>query len=225
MFVKKYVDDEIDKNTIVRFNQTLTNYLKVSVGNDVYHLTKYNKYYLTDITRMIYPNSGLYLMPRWIIECRDRNGNGKINNFIKSTKTNSPTGNSGAEDLPPIGNSFMYIESSSNNNGNHTYVRLIRTDIIQISNITLYYNRFSSSDESLRSMGRFRIDILLDNNTWINKYIITENTQFNNSSSEWTLLSLDFTEENYGIRLIYDRIKTAHADMCFSDITITHAVY
>ena len=41
---KKYVDDEIDKNTIVRFNQTLTNYLKVSVGNDLYHLTKYNKY-------------------------------------------------------------------------------------------------------------------------------------------------------------------------------------
>ena len=65
---KKYIDDEIDKNTIVRFNQTLTNYLKVSVGNDIYHLSKYNKYYLTDITRMIAPNSGIYLMPRWIIE-------------------------------------------------------------------------------------------------------------------------------------------------------------
>ena len=32
---KKYVDDELDKNTIVRFNQTLQNYLKVSVGNAV----------------------------------------------------------------------------------------------------------------------------------------------------------------------------------------------
>ena len=78
---KKYVDDELDKNTIVRFNQTLQNYLKVSIGNDIYHLTKYNKYYLTDITRMISPNSGLYLMQRWIIECRDRNSNGKVNNF------------------------------------------------------------------------------------------------------------------------------------------------
>ena len=222
---KKYVDDEIDKNTIVRFNQTLTNYLKISVGNDIYHLTKYNKYYLTDITKMIAPNTGLYLMPRWIIECRDRNANGKINNFIRSTKTNSPTGNSGAESLSPIGNSFMYIETSSNNNGDYTYVRLIRTDIIQISNISFYYNRFSSSDENLRAMGRFRIDILLDNNTWINKYIIEKNSQYSNTSKEWSLLSLDFTEENYGIRLIYDRIDTAHADMCFSDITITHSVY
>ena len=119
----------------------------------------------------------------------------------------------------------MYIETSGNNNGNYTYVKLIRTDIIQISNISFYYNRFSSTDESLRAMGRFSIDILLDNNTWTNKYIIQENTQFSNSSTEWNLLSLDFTEENYGTRLVYDRISTAHADMCFSDITITHSVY
>ena len=194
---KKYVDDELDKNTILRFNQTLQNYLKVSVGNDIYHLTKYNKYYLTDITRMIAPNSGLYLMSRWIIECKDRNDNGKINNFIKSTKTNSPTGDSGAESLPPIGNSFMYIETSSNNNGFYTYVKLIRTDIIQISNISFYYNRFSSYDLDLRAMGRFSIDNLLDDNTWKNKYFIEENTQYSNTSTEWTLLSLDFTEENY----------------------------
>ena len=32
---KKYVDNELDKNTIVRFNQTLENYLKISVGNDI----------------------------------------------------------------------------------------------------------------------------------------------------------------------------------------------
>ena len=222
---KKYIDDSIAENTLIRFNQTLTNYLKVSVGNDIYHLTKYNKYSLTDITRMISPNSGLYLMQRWIIECKDRNSNGKVNNFIKSTKTQSPTGNSGATSVPPIGNSFMYIETSSNNNGDYTYVKLIRTDIIQISNISFYYNRFSSSDESLRAMGRFRIDLLLDNNTWTNKYTIEKNTQFSDTSTEWKLLSLDFTEENYGVRLTYDRIDSAHADMCFSDITITHSVY
>ena len=44
---KKYIDDELDKNTIVRFNQTLQNYLKVSVGNDTYNLTKYDKIQLT----------------------------------------------------------------------------------------------------------------------------------------------------------------------------------
>ena len=31
---QKYIDDELDKNTVLRFNQTLQNYLKVSVGND-----------------------------------------------------------------------------------------------------------------------------------------------------------------------------------------------
>ena len=39
---KKYFDDELDKNTIVRFNQTLQNYLKVCVGDDTYNLTKYD---------------------------------------------------------------------------------------------------------------------------------------------------------------------------------------
>ena len=47
---KKYIDNELDKNTIVRFNQTLSNYLKVSVGNDTYNLTKYDKKQLTDVT-------------------------------------------------------------------------------------------------------------------------------------------------------------------------------
>ena len=221
---KKYVDDELDKNTIVRFNQTLRNYLKVSVNNDIYHLTKYNKYYLTDVTRMIAPNSGLYLLPRWIIECKDKNNNGKISNFIKSTRINSPTGDSGATSLPPIGRAFMYIETSGNNNS-EAYVKLIRTDIIQITNISFYYNRFSSSDPDLRAMGRLSISVLLDDDTWTNKYVIQDNSQYSNTSSEWTLLSLDITEENYGIQIIYDRIRSPHADMCFSDITITHSVY
>ena len=37
---KKYVDDSIGEGTILRFNQTLENYLKVSVANDTYNLTK-----------------------------------------------------------------------------------------------------------------------------------------------------------------------------------------
>ena len=38
--MKKYIDDQLDKNTIVNFNQTLENYLKVSVGSGTYNLTK-----------------------------------------------------------------------------------------------------------------------------------------------------------------------------------------
>ena len=47
---KQYVDDSIDEGTIVRFNQTLQNYLKVSVDNDVYNLTECDKKQLTDKT-------------------------------------------------------------------------------------------------------------------------------------------------------------------------------
>ena len=224
---KKYIDDELDKNTIVRFNQTLKTYLKVSVGNDIYNLTKYNKIQLTDTTTIKYPNTGGYLLPGWRIFCNDKNNNGQIQDFIKSTKTHSPTGFSGATAIPPIGISFMYIETSSNNSGNdHVFVSWERVDIIQITNITFYYNRFSIlTNDSKKSMGRFRIQLLLEDNTWSTQYTIAKNTQYSDNSTDWMLLNLNFTVENYVIKLIYDQIDTPHADMCFSNITITHSVY
>ena len=170
-------------------------------------------------------NTGGYLLPYWKIICNDKNNNGKIQNFIKSTKSNSPTGNSGATSLPPIGDSFMYIETSSNNNGNNNFASFERSDIIQITNITFYYNRYSTSDNNLRVMGRFRIQLLLEDNTWSTQYTIAKNTQYSNTSTIWTSLKLDFTVEIYGNKLIYDLIDTAHADMCFSTKTITHSVY
>ena len=222
---KKYIDDELDKNTIVRFNQTLSNYLKVSVGSDIYNLTKYEKNYITDLTQMRAPNNGINLLQKWKIECKDRNNNAKINNFVKSTKTESSTADSGVTALPPIGTSFMYLESSGVNNGASTFLILTRTDIIQITNISFYYNRFSISDENLKAMPRFRIQILLENDIWENKYTIEKNSQYSTTSTEWSLLNLDFTQDNYGIRMIFDRIDSAHADMCISDILITHTLY
>ena len=110
------MDDDLDKNTIVRFNQTLQNYLKVSVGNDFYNLSKYDKIQTPDTTNIKTPNTGGYLLQLWNIKANDKINNGRTSNFIKLTKTNSPTGDSGASGLPPIGDSFMYIETSSNNN-------------------------------------------------------------------------------------------------------------
>ena len=140
---KKYIDNELDKNTIVRFNQTLQNYLKVSVGNDTYNLTKYDKILIADTTIIKAGNTGANLLQKWDIKCNARNNTGNIHGFVKSTRTNSPTGFSGATKLPPIGDSFMYIETSSNKFGNNVFVSFERIDIIQISNITFYYNRFS----------------------------------------------------------------------------------
>ena len=52
------------KNTIVRFNQTLDNYLKVSVGNDTFNLTKYDKIHITDTTIFKYSITGGYLLQK-----------------------------------------------------------------------------------------------------------------------------------------------------------------
>ena len=223
---KKYFDNELDKNTVVRFNQTLDKYLKVSVGNDTYNLTKYDRIQIFDTTIIKYPNTGSYLLQIWDIKCIDKNNNGKIQNFIESTKTNSPTEDSGATALPLIGSRFMYIETSSGNHGNNVFCSFERTDYIQITNITFYYNSFSIlTNNKLKAMGRFRVQMLLADNTWSTRYNTPKKDRYSNTSTEWTLVSLNFTVENFGIKLSYDQIDTAHADMCFSNITITHSVY
>ena len=215
---KLYVDNELDENTVFRFNQTLqTLHLKVSVGNDTYILTKYNKISITDITEIKFANTGITLLQKWNNYCKNKVNQSRINDFIKSTRSNSPTGGSGVTSLSPVGNAFMYIEASGNNSGVNVFISWEKTDIFQITNITFYYNRYSVlTHPHLKNMGRFRIQLLLSDNTWLTHYTIT--------STDWTLLNLDFTQENYGIKIIYDKIDTAHADMCFSKITITHSV-
>ena len=103
----KHLDEELDKAFLLRFNQTLKDYLKVSAGNDVFTLTQNDKIYNTDATFIKYTNSGGYILQNWVIKRNDKINNGKTQNFTNSTKTNSLTGSSGATSLPPIGDSFM----------------------------------------------------------------------------------------------------------------------
>ena len=65
---KKYVNDSMGEYTVVRFNRTLENYLKVSAGNDVYNFTKYDKIQITDKTICKYPITGGYLLQNWVIK-------------------------------------------------------------------------------------------------------------------------------------------------------------
>ena len=223
---KKYVDESLGSGNILRLYQILQNYLKVSVRNDTYNLTKNEKIKLTGRPIIEYPNSGGYLLEQWNIKCNDKKIAGKKQNFIGSTKTNNPSSNSGATSLPPIGDSFMYIETSSNNHGPNVFVSWERTDIIQITNITFYHNSFSIlTDDNLKNMGRFRIQRFSEDNTWSTQNTIPKNGQYTNISTDWTLLNLDFHVENYGIKLILEQIDTAHSDVCFSNITITYSVY
>ena len=88
---------------------------------------------------------------------------GQIQNFRKSRKRNRPTGCSRATSLPPLGDSFMYIKTSRNISGSETFSASFEpVDDIEISNITFYYKRFSLlTNDSLKTMGRFRIQLLL----------------------------------------------------------------
>ena len=77
---KKCVDGSIGQGIVLRFNQTLQNYLKVSVGNDTYNLTKYDKIQITDTTIIKSANTGGYLL-----EQRNIKSNGK--NIVVENKT------------------------------------------------------------------------------------------------------------------------------------------
>ena len=74
-------------------------------------------------------------------------------------------------------------------------------------------------------MSRFRFQLQLEDNKWSRRYNIPKNDRYSNSSTQWTKLGLNFTEESYGIKLIFDEIDSARSDMCFSDIIITHSVF
>ena len=79
--------------------------------------------------------------------------------------------------------------------------------------------------DSLKSLDRFRIQLLLEDNTWSKRYNIPKNDRYSESSTHWTKLRLNFSEENYGINLVYDEVDTLDADKCFSKATITHSVF
>ena len=114
---KKYVDQSLGSSNILIFNQTLQNYLKVSVGNDLYYPSKYDKLQITDTREFKFPNIGRDFFQKWNNKSKDKNNDSKVGNFVKSTITNSPISYSGATSLPPIGSAFIYIETSSNNLG------------------------------------------------------------------------------------------------------------
>ena len=129
---------------MLRFNQPLENDLKASVGSSPYNLTKNNKIQIVEFTEKKSLNVDSDLLQKWNNKCSNKSNDSDFGNFLQSTITNSPTDYSGATNVPPIISAFMYIETSSNNYGHErVFVSFERTDIIQISKITVYYYRFS----------------------------------------------------------------------------------
>ena len=96
------------------------------------------------------------------------------------------------------------------------FVSFERTYVIQNTNITFYCKKSSIlTSDSKKSMGRFGIQLILEDNTWSTRYNIPINDQYSNSSTQWTLVNTNFTVDNYGTKLNYDQIDTHDADMGF----------
>ena len=74
-------------------------------------------------------------------------------------------------------------------------------------------------------MNRVGAQLFLEDNTWSTRYKIPKNDRYSDSSIDRTLVGLNFTVENYGINSKYDEVDSAHGDICFSNIKITHSVY
>ena len=73
-------------------------------------------------------------------------------------------------------------------------------------------------------MGKFGNQLLLIDSTWSSRYNKHDNDRFNESSIDRTLASFKFYVQNYFIKVKYVQIKSTHADMWFSNITITHSI-
>ena len=83
-----YVDDLIEDGTLLRFNQTLENYLKISVENDTYNLSRPDKIQVTDLTEKRAAFLGSDLLQIWKIMNIRKNFEGEIGNVLKPTKRN-----------------------------------------------------------------------------------------------------------------------------------------
>ena len=122
----------------------------------------------------------------------------------------------------------MYIETSANNHNStndNVFISFERTDIIHSSNITFYCNRFSTSIAGKKNMGKFQVQ-LLRNDVWQTEHTMDKDTNFSTLSTDWTFFNMNIiSQPNYGMKLVYSGINSAHADMCFSDIKIPDSIF
>ena len=83
---RDYIDDEFNADTMLRFNETLQNHLKVSVGNNGCNLTKYDTKHIIDATIIKIGIFGDYLVPLRKKERKDKNIADKVTKLKRVSK-------------------------------------------------------------------------------------------------------------------------------------------
>ena len=110
--------------------------MKISVLSDVFDLTKNVGNQIIDTPIIKTGKAGPFLLTLWKVEYNQGVVAGKSSNFIRATKSTSPTPISGSSTIPPIAISFICMGIIGENLGLNLFVNFERIDIIQISNIT-----------------------------------------------------------------------------------------
>ena len=105
---KNYVNDTIRDGTLVRFNATLENNLKIALADSDFNLKKHNTEKNIDTSFKINPNSGGFLLQQWNKSCNDEENKRKLTNLIRSTRRTSPSPDSKASSLSPFGDRYMF---------------------------------------------------------------------------------------------------------------------
>ena len=154
---KKIFDDELDHKTVPTFLQTLQNCLKVCAGKNADNLAKDDSQKITYTTFINVGNSSGYLLPLWKNLCRDKNFAVKNTHFKKTTKKNISNITTGGSSIPPIGDSFNYIETNSNKFRHAVFGKLENTVIFHLNKISFCYDGCSNPTSNTPiCLGRFK---------------------------------------------------------------------
>ena len=149
--------------SILRYKQTLGNYLKVSFGYDTYNLSKTVKYkfQIHQYVSLQIQLDTCYKIQK--IECNDINNSGKTQKFINSTKAVQLVIHEQRDGLQSV--VVFFCRNVSNFFADSVLVSFERTYNNQTSTISFYYNRFSAGD--YKTIRRFRIQVIIENGRYL----------------------------------------------------------
>ena len=142
---------------------------------------------------------------------------GNINNVISALSTVNPV--SWRTGPGSLYEGLSYISLQSHFLTTNTYAEMSRFDIHNIIKIELIINRYSLD----KLIGEFTILYKNSNDEWIEHYKIDENENLTPRNG-WDMVSLTFTENNYGIKIRHNKANSTNQMCSKSKVVLTYTV-
>ena len=210
---KIYIDTKI-ANIIKRNNQNDDYISFIDNDNFEYKLVRYTpKIELTN-TSLFNLGIGSNINSSWEYYTQS----GDINNIISGRNLPTPlswrTGPSVLyENLPYLNFQSFFLDINK-------YAEISRYDIHNILKVELILNRYSQDNIT----GELSVFYKNLNNEWSELYKIGEDANIKNID-EWELITLTFSENNYGIKIRHNKKNSSNQMSSISKITLTYKIY